>query len=84
MKKRRLAGLRHRLAKRAPDGPPPGLCSPVSIADAVAELSRSTGSEALDFVQEIIIDCLQQRYLIAFRDQGGCLRFEMGDQARDQ
>jgi hypothetical protein len=81
---KRLSRLRSRFSKQPPLEPvPPGVCSPVSIADAVAELSQSTGSEALNFVAEIIIDCLQQRYLMAFRDSDGCLRFEMGDRTHD-
>lgn len=49
--------------------------SPVSRADAVAELSFMTGNEELDFIHATLIDCVQQGFLNVVRDNKGVLRF---------
>lgn len=49
----------------------------ISSADAVAELSLPTGDPELDHVDEILIDCVQQGFVIPVRDKQGTLRFAL-------
>jgi hypothetical protein len=44
---------------------------PVSVADAVAELSKPTGNENFDYIREMTIDCLQKGYVYAVRTPDG-------------
>lgn len=65
-----------RAALEQSGGSSPGAdCTPVSVPDAVAELSRPTGNTGLDHVHEMTIDCLQRGYLYAVRDPHNELRF---------
>ena len=61
----------------------PNDCSPVSVPDAVAELSRPTGNMGLDHVHEMTIDCLQRGYLYAVRDPNDELRFAVTPAGKD-
>jgi hypothetical protein len=58
-------------------------CTPVSVPDAVAELSRPTGNSGLDHVHEMTIDCLQRGYLYAVRDPNDELRFAVTPAGKD-
>lgn len=49
--------------------------TPVSIADAVAELCQPTGDEDMDFLYATLIDLLQKGHLKPARDKWGTLRF---------
>lgn len=49
--------------------------SVVSPADAIAELCFSTGDPGSDLINKILIDCVQQGYVTALRDDQGILRF---------
>jgi hypothetical protein len=58
-------------------------CTPVSVPDAVAELSRPTGNPGMDHVHEMTIDCLQRGYLYAVRDPNDELRFAITPSGKD-
>lgn len=56
---------------------------PVVPADAVAELAFPTGNPDLDFIHSTLIDCVQNGYLKAVRDDCGVLRFGMTRAGQD-